>query len=1125
MDAFYSQSLRALKYSLFVSLLILSGSANSATYYSRASGNFNTATTWSTAGCGGIAAATVPGAADSAVICNGYTVSVTANAPVKSVTILSGGILQTGTTGGGANKTLTLTGTFNIQDGGLYIHNNNADADQTIFAGTEIFTLNSTIRVDAWSGTADPFITGINSNFGNLTLNWNPGAFYWNNQGLGFTRTIARSFIVQGGCATYLDANAGNVTFSIGSNLTVNSSLLRFKQVASGDVTINIGGTISLTGTSIVYGIYQEDGTLTLNSNSINISGGTMYGIYNGDGNAQFNISGTYTQSAGDFRGIQNIATFTAGTASYLIGSINYTGGVFIGNYGCHVGNKVIQFNVTGNMSVSFSAAGDLYSINRLATLSATPTTASLNFTVGGNLTIGGTAMGEFNSNNGTGVETVSITGNLIISNGNNYFNVVPSFGANGHNSTITVNGTMNISGGNTILSSEKGNLTFTLEGASTISGGTISAKAETGTGVLSFNSSYTQSGGTFMHYNNATEVSSDAVAATVLGNFSHSGGTINFGNNITAIAVNSITLKGAAYSISGTGSMTRAGAGTAVTFGMLYFNRTGTINFTRAGTHNIQQVKQVVMAACTLDVISGNVQIASHATPAVDYFTVSALSVLNLRGSQVYSNATAINSGVTVADNGRLRTTHASGLYNNTTVAAFNNTGALNYFLGANSVVEYYGTANQIMTGINVGLALTAQHKYGICEINQSTPGVWVAPTNLPSASGNVFVRTELRLTSGELNLANASGNPASGGRVVTVENGLAAGITRNTGYIRSEARDFSGAIDWIIGSNTGLHVMPFAYSSSQFIPVNYNLQSGNAATVRFATYNTPATNLPWPPTVNNLNSIIGLSPDNRDATSDRFWQIASGGTPVTTLTLTYLSTELPVSPYNDPLQMQAQHYNPTVNKWQPALPGQSAIAFAVTIPGVSNQAIWTLSNIASPLPVTWISFTGMIVENTVLLEWATASETNSDYFVLERSKDQLHIDELGKVDAAGFSSQTIQYNFTDYQPYEGLSYYRLKQTDLNGQYEYSDWISVRFGKIGSVLSVFPNPASDVIKLDGLSLGNVELIDASGRLVYSVTKTDPGQLIIQVTAFPRGKYILRYNGEGEPQKTGVILQ
>src|ERR1044071_7099168 len=214
------------------------------TYYATTSGNWNSASTWSTVGCGGAAAATTPTVGDIVFICASNTVTVTANVTVANVTINTGGYLITGGAGGGANKTVTITGTFTINSGGTYEHNNNQVAATTIFAGTESFNAASNFIVTAWSNDVDRLITGCGSNFGNLTLNWNPGAFIWQNDGLGYTRTVQGNLIVGLGCNTLCDQSAANITVPVGGNLTVNG-VLRIKYNNAGSLTLTVAGTTS----------------------------------------------------------------------------------------------------------------------------------------------------------------------------------------------------------------------------------------------------------------------------------------------------------------------------------------------------------------------------------------------------------------------------------------------------------------------------------------------------------------------------------------------------------------------------------------------------------------------------------------------------------------------------------------------------------------------------------------------------------------------------------------------------------------------------------------------------------------------------------------------------------------
>lgn len=101
---------------------------------------------------------------------------------------------------------------------------------------------------------------------------------------------------------------------------------------------------------------------------------------------------------------------------------------------------------------------------------------------------------------------------------------------------------------------------------------------------------------------------------------------------------------------------------------------------------------------------------------------------------------------------------------------------------------------------------------------------------------------------------------------------------------------------------------------------------------------------------------------------------------------------------------------------------------------------------NPSSPLPVELISFDATVVDEqkSVVLEWETASESNNDYFTIERSVDGYNWESITSVNGMGNSSVTTRYAYKDRQPMKGVSYYRLKQTDFNGDSEFFDIRSV---------------------------------------------------------------------------------
>lgn len=126
-------------------------------------------------------------------------------------------------------------------------------------------------------------------------------------------------------------------------------------------------------------------------------------------------------------------------------------------------------------------------------------------------------------------------------------------------------------------------------------------------------------------------------------------------------------------------------------------------------------------------------------------------------------------------------------------------------------------------------------------------------------------------------------------------------------------------------------------------------------------------------------------------------------------------------------------------------------------------------------PLPITLMSYTGNYTADKVELIWITATESNNNYFTIERSTDGTNFSKIGQVKGAGNSSIPINYSYADDAPEAGLDYYRLTQTDLDGHSTLCGVIAVDVNN--SHYSVFPNPAS--------SVANVE---------FQASQTDEGQ-------------------------------
>jgi len=146
------------------------------------------------------------------------------------------------------------------------------------------------------------------------------------------------------------------------------------------------------------------------------------------------------------------------------------------------------------------------------------------------------------------------------------------------------------------------------------------------------------------------------------------------------------------------------------------------------------------------------------------------------------------------------------------------------------------------------------------------------------------------------------------------------------------------------------------------------------------------------------------------------------------------------------------------------------------------------------NPLPIELLSFNATPCQSHVCLDWATATETNNDYFIIEKTRDGNTFEFVAKVNGAGNSNTVKDYSAIDNSPYSGVSYYRLKQTDFNGDYKYSDLRKVNFdNSVPSIftLNVYPNPGAGnainfAINTDKGKEVLVVVYDVTGREAYS---------------------------------------
>ena len=196
----------------------------------------------------------------------------------------------------------------------------------------------------------------------------------------------------------------------------------------------------------------------------------------------------------------------------------------------------------------------------------------------------------------------------------------------------------------------------------------------------------------------------------------------------------------------------------------------------------------------------------------------------------------------------------------------------------------------------------------------------------------------------------------------------------------------------------------------------------------------------------------------------------------------------------------------------------GDGQLGDGTTTQATRFDRVSPLSSV-QPLPVQLVSFQAVRTgPATAGLSWATATETNSAGFGIERSDDGVAFRTIGFVRAAGNSNSTLTYSFQD-NNCTTTAYYRLAQVDVDGSITYSPVEAVAANDGTTALLLVPNPASGPVQALGLPTGTtLAVYDALGRLVRPATTT------LDVAGLAAGVYVVRAQAPGQPLQTARLL-
>lgn len=181
-----------------------------------------------------------------------------------------------------------------------------------------------------------------------------------------------------------------------------------------------------------------------------------------------------------------------------------------------------------------------------------------------------------------------------------------------------------------------------------------------------------------------------------------------------------------------------------------------------------------------------------------------------------------------------------------------------------------------------------------------------------------------------------------------------------------------------------------------------------------------------------------------------------------------------------------------------------------------------------ATVLPVKLSGFDVISKQSEALLIWQTSTELNNAKFIIETSHQGETFQRIGEVAGAGTTTEPQNYSFTHHTPSAGINYYRLKQVDFDGTFEYSKVIAINAPGSNDVFA-FPNPAREKISVQydqSKGAGNIQLLDALGRRINANIAGYAGNYEVTLPeSLARGTYWLKVERGGKVQTLPVVKE
>jgi hypothetical protein len=389
---------------------------------------------------------------------------------------------------------------------------------------------------------------------------------------------------------------------------------------------------------------------------------------------------------------------------------------------------------------------------------------------------------------------------------------------------------------------------------------------------------------------------------------------------------------------------------------------------------------------------------------------------------------------------------------------------------------------ANAVINGTSIVGGSTSSLSISGSGSQVFVPGMTLQNLTVNKANGirlvsNLRVEGNLALNSGRVDL-----------NLNTLTFGPDATVSTTSSFSLSRMIDASNGSVVKEYDEKGSFFFPIGDISPTYSPIQLNFLAGTFGPSASVTV-----------TVNNATHPNNTSENNR---IDRYWTV--NATNITDLICRVDAWYDDVDIVGDELMLKSSKWNGAA--WL-ILGDADADENRIygTVEGFSDFTAGE-EEVFAALPVELLSFTAEPRADVVNLNWTTLNEQNSEFFQVQRSENGEKFETIGQLAAAGNSTTVRDYAFTDASPLDGTAYYRLRQTDIDGQVHFSNTVEVNLR--GSGIELFPNPASDGfwVSVPEDIVGSLFITTAMGKLVKSV-RIDGGKQYVDVSNLPSGVY------------------